>query len=88
MARSVILNLPTTPLHRLLTNSHLPSRTHNPQLFAPYPVTASKVYLYYPNAWWVQQVRLSAAQSWRSGADGPPRGRHRLDHVQHVACRS
>jgi hypothetical protein len=57
-ARSVILNLPATPLHRLLTNSALPSRNYNPQLYAPYPVTAGKVYLYYPNAWWVQQVRV------------------------------
>jgi hypothetical protein len=57
-ARSVILNLPATPLHRVLTNSALPNCTYNPQLFAPYPVTAGKVYLYYPNAWWVQQVRL------------------------------
>lgn len=58
-ARRVILNLPATPLHRLLTNSVLPGRVLNPQLFAPYPITAGKVYLYYPNAWWVAQVRCA-----------------------------
>ena len=51
------MNLPEQPLHRLLSNSYLPSRILNPQLNAVYPVTAGKVYLYYPNAWWIAQVR-------------------------------
>ncbi|BDA43792.1 probable Achacin at N-terminal half [Coccomyxa sp. Obi] len=54
-ARSVILNLPAVPLHRLLANSNLPDRTYNPQLFAPYATTGAKVYLYYPKAWWIAQ---------------------------------
>lgn len=53
------MNLPANPLHRLLANSDLPSRIHNPQLNAPCAVTAGKVYMYYPHAWWIQQVNGS-----------------------------
>lgn len=42
-AKRVIMNLPATPLHRLLANSNLPDRVYNGQLYAPYPITAGKV---------------------------------------------
>ena len=55
MANQVILNLATRPLHRLLQNSKLPSVTSvNPQLEAPYVNRATKLYLYYDHAWWLQ----------------------------------
>ena len=55
MANKVVLNLATRPLHRLLQNSMLPNATEvNEQLEAPYVNRATKMYLYYPQAWWLQ----------------------------------
>lgn len=55
MANKVVLNLATRPLHRLLQNSMLPGATEvNEQLEAPYVNRATKMYLYYPQAWWLQ----------------------------------
>lgn len=54
-ANKVVLNLATRPLHRLLQNSNLPNITQvNAQLEAPYVNRATKLYLYYPQAWWIQ----------------------------------
>ena len=54
-ANKVVLNLATRPLHRLLQNSKLPSASEvNEQLEAPYVNRATKLYLYYPQAWWLQ----------------------------------
>ena len=54
-ANKVVLNLATRPLHRLLQNSKLPNVTEvNEQLEAPYINRATKLYLYYPQAWWLQ----------------------------------
>ena len=54
-ANQVILNLATRPLHRLLDNSNLPNAsTFSDQLVAPYINRATKLYLYYPHAWWLQ----------------------------------
>ncbi|KAL3144103.1 hypothetical protein ABBQ32_003893 [Trebouxia sp. C0010 RCD-2024] len=53
-ANKVVLNLATRPLHRLLQNSMLPNVTEvNEQLEAPYVNRATKLYLYYPQAWWL-----------------------------------
>ena len=55
MANKVVLNLATRPLHRLLQNSNLPGATEvNEQLHSPYVNRAVKLYLYYPQAWWLQ----------------------------------
>ena len=55
MANKVVLNLATRPLHRLLQNSMLPNVTEvNEQLEAPYVNRATKLYLYYDKAWWLQ----------------------------------
>ncbi|DBB01665.1 hypothetical protein WJX77_008557 [Trebouxia sp. C0004] len=55
-ANKVVLNLATRPLHRLLQNSNLPGASRwNSQLEAPYINRATKLYLYYPQAWWIQQ---------------------------------
>lgn len=54
-ANKVVLNLATRPLHRLMQNSKLPMATPvNAQLEAPYVNRATKLYLYYPHAWWLQ----------------------------------
>ena len=54
-ANKVVLNLATRPLHRLLQNSMLPNATEvNEQLESPYVNRATKLYLYYPQAWWLQ----------------------------------
>ena len=45
----------TRPLHRLLDNSNLPNASaFSDQLVAPYINRATKLYLYYPHAWWLQ----------------------------------
>lgn len=53
MANKVILNLPTRPLHRLMANSMMPSAPYTYQLYTPWIMRATKLYLYYPEAWWV-----------------------------------
>lgn len=78
-AARVLLNLPTKPLLRVLANSQLPGRGRNEQLFAPYPVTAGKVYLYYPQAWWVAQGLTDGefidSPIWFPGVEFPFSGR-------------
>lgn len=52
-APQVILNLPSRPLHRLLQNSKLLNDNFNEALYEFYQIRATKLYLYYPNAWYV-----------------------------------
>jgi hypothetical protein len=52
-AARVILNLPSRPLHRLLQKSKLMAHDFNQELFDFYQVRATKLYLYYENAWWI-----------------------------------
>ena len=47
----VILNLPSRPLHRLLQKSKLMNADFNEELYNYYQIRATKLYLYYPNAW-------------------------------------
>ena len=51
-ADNVILNLPSRPLHRLLQASGLPKNEANQALLESYQIRATKLYLYYPNAWY------------------------------------
>jgi len=50
-AARVILNLPSRPLHRLLQKSKLIAADWNQELYNFYQVRATKLYLYYENAW-------------------------------------
>ena len=51
------------PLHRLLQNSNLPNASQwNAQLEAPYINRATKLYLYYPQAWWIQGLNNGSLQ--------------------------
>jgi hypothetical protein len=47
----VILNLPSRPLHRLLQNSKLMAAEYNEEIYNFYQVRATKLYLFYENAW-------------------------------------
>ncbi len=49
----VILNLPSRPLHRLLQNSKLMAADWNQELYNFYQIRATKLYLFYENAWCV-----------------------------------
>ncbi|KAK9823395.1 hypothetical protein WJX72_002466 [[Myrmecia] bisecta] len=51
-ANRVILNLPTRPMHRLLQSSNIETN-YNTGLYAPEHNRATKLYLYYPQAWWL-----------------------------------
>lgn len=71
-ANKVVLNLATRPLHRLLQNSNLPGASQwNAQLEAPYINRATKLYLYYPQAWWIQQGLTNGSMQYVD-AEWPP----------------
>ncbi|KAK9784816.1 hypothetical protein WJX73_010557 [Symbiochloris irregularis] len=53
-AEKVILNIATRPLHRLLQNSIMPQAEYSPALDVAWVQRATKLYLYYPEAWWLR----------------------------------
>lgn len=54
VAGKVIFNTPQRPLFRILQNSNLVRITEfNAALNMPFPLIATKLYLYYDDAWWV-----------------------------------
>jgi hypothetical protein len=50
-APRIILNLPSRPLHRLLQKSKLMAATFSQELYNFYQLRATKLYLFYENAW-------------------------------------
>jgi hypothetical protein len=68
-ANRVILNLPTRPLQRLLSSSNVETVV-NSGIYAPEHNRATKLYLYYDNAWWISKGFNNASLS-ATGAFGP-----------------
>jgi len=75
-AGKVILNLPSRPLHRLLQNSKLMAADWNEELYNFYQIRATKLYLYYENAWWIanglNNGSLAYNLPWNTSAPSVP----------------
>jgi len=88
IAKQIVLNLPQKPLLRLFQASSVAFTQDFPQpLHSVFPVLATKWYVYYPRAWWLE-MGLDAGEfsehKERPGRDTPIHGRY---HDGHTICR-
>lgn len=75
MANSVILNIASRPLTRLLQNSVLPSAAYASSLDTAWVQRATKLYVFYPRAWWTAAGLYNGSfedtPAWEEGVVAP-----------------